>query len=135
MSNTSAYEAKLKAQRWIEPLLLGPKDVTPLSRDMGFVVKTLSDLSAEVARLKKVNAALRDRRQILKQKVMATINPRELAERIADAAGEGAIDVYRTASGAIRWHAAGGEPLKGAEFIGTYDEGCDVRLVQEDLTA
>ncbi len=135
MSNTNIYEAKIRAQRWTGGVRLGAKHAAALSKDMGFLVNTLSALSDEIARLKKANVALRDRRRIVKRSVVASAGENRLAAQIASAAGEGPISVYRTDSGSVIWRAADAPAPEGCEFIGTYDEGCDVRVIAEDLSA
>lgn len=135
MSNTPIYEAKLKAQRWIEPLMLGPKDATQLTRDMRAVVAGIEAASKEIARLKKSNAALRDKRRVIKAPSNRKLDVVSAAQQIADVAGESAVDVFRTPTGGVRWVAAGRKVPTDAMFIGRYDEGADWRSIAEDLRA
>jgi len=46
---------------------------------------------------------------------------------------EGPVDAYRYPSGAITWRKRGGLHPRGADFVGSYDEGCDYRDVLADM--
>lgn len=131
MANTIFYEAKLKAQRWIEPIHLGPGDVTILSRDMGAIVGALDMAGQEIKRLKSQLAALRSRRRPANPYEVKDL--RKLAVQIAEKAGEGPLSVYRGAKGGIAWCAP--RSSYEGELIGTYDHGADWRDILADLQA
>jgi Sec-independent protein translocase protein TatA len=131
VANSDFYEAKLKARRWVEPIVLGPSDITPLSRDMGAILRTLEDASREIDRLKKSNAALRERRQPANPIILR--DPRRLAMQIAEKLGDGPLAVYRGPKGGIAWCAPSSE--MAGSLIGVYDAGADWRDIAQDLAA
>lgn len=131
MANTNLYEAKLKAKRWVEPVLLGLGDINALSRDMRAVIAALEDASREIDRLKRSNIALRERRQPVAPAV-ARDNAR-LAQQIAEKVADGPLAVYRGPKGGVAWCAP--SDVMVGELLGVWDAGADWRDIHANLEA
>ena len=134
MANSAFYEAKLKAKRWVEPVVLGVRDISALSRDMAFVIRTLEEASAEIARLKLSNAALRQERVPPSRKASVVVmDTRRLALQIAEKVADGPLAVYRGPRGGIAWCPPTQE--MDGDLIGVWDAGADWRDIHANLEA
>lgn len=142
MANTETYETILACQRWRDAPGLSVKDTPFLSRDMDRTIETIRTLSDELRRARLSNIALK-REKIGRpirpsgrgSIVAASLSWSAKAQAVAEAAGDGPIDVYRYQIGTVRWLKSGTKYQGRAEFVGTYDPGCDWRRVREDLQA
>ena len=139
MANQVGYIARLRAERWIEPVVLSVADITALSRDMAYVRDAIKSLSERNLSLVRKVQALRDGRVpppraafCRAPKEAMTLS--EVAVQIAESAAELPVVAYRKA-GRVKWQPAERALPKDAEFIGTYDEGADWRCIEQDLAA
>lgn len=144
MANTDTYQTILACERWRDAIGLSVKDMPFLSRDMERAIGTIKAMSDELKRVRLSNISLRENRRVPLRGVrhegrgslVSAAVPLPLkAQAVAEAAGDGAIDVYRYQVGTVRWLKSGSAYKGRGEFIGRYDPGCDWRRVMEDLQA
>ena len=142
MPNSETYEAILKCERWRDTILLSVRDIPRLQQDMDAVIQTIKRQSDDTKSLRLSNLALKQNRKPPGVRhfgrgslVSASLSTAYKAQQVAEAAGDGPIDVYRYQIGTVRWLKHGTKYTGKGEFIGTYDQGCDWRRIEEDLRA
>lgn len=127
--NTPSYEVTLRLRRWITYADTNGTD--QMRRDLRAVERAILAQSEEI-RVLKISRSRLVRGDAPVKSCMVDGTPEEQAQAIC--AADGPVDVYRYPRGTITFRKRGSRAAKGAEFIGTYDDGCDYRDVVADLS-
>jgi hypothetical protein len=138
MSNSIAYEAKLKASRIADALNQAPpglRAVSQLKADALYIIRALGEQSDEVLRLKRQLAALRDeRRPPLRTKAPKPPTVEEMAEQIHDAAHEHPAGVLVFRDGPrVAWQPADVDAPQGVDVLGRFTAGADYADVLDNI--
>jgi hypothetical protein len=137
MSNSIAYEAKLKASRIAAFLNEAPpefRDVARLKADALYIIRALGEQSEELRQTKIRLAALRDERRPPLRTRRQPVKPEDLAEQIHDAAHDHPAGVLVFRDGPrVAWQPADVPEPAGVDVLGRWTAGADYADVLDNI--
>jgi hypothetical protein len=138
VSNSIAYEAKLKASRIAAFLNEAPpefREAARLKADALYIIRALGEQSEELRQTKIRLAALRDeRRPPLRTKAPKPPTVEEMAEQIHDAAHEHPAGVLVFRDGPrVAWQPADAPEPQGVDVLGRWTAGADYGDVLDNI--